>query len=112
MSFLLAINNGCNSLLPDIYNHLRQGTDCKDLMAFNNINVIGILLANLVQIALALAGIAGVGVIIVAGILYTTSNGNTKQIEQAKNTIINWAIGLIIIIGAYVIVGLIAGTFS
>ncbi len=94
-------------LLPDLYKGLHDSTG--NGLCVTSFSAIETLLANLVQIVLAVAGLAAVGVVMFAGFTYITSNGNAAQITKAKDTLINWVIGLLIIIGAYAIVGVVAG---
>lgn len=46
------------------------------------------------------AGIVAVVAMIVAGIRYTTSNGDSGQIQSAKNLMFYAIIGLVVVIGA------------
>ncbi|MFI5240321.1 MAG: hypothetical protein ACHQUB_01255 [Candidatus Saccharimonadia bacterium] len=110
---------GKNLILPDLYANLRgggnpgsAGANCSQLVAFNSLDVIKQLIINVLQIAIALAGVVAVGIVIYGGILYITSNGNSAQITKAKDTIVSWIVGLIIIIGAYAIVAFLANIFS
>ena len=54
------------------------------------------------------AGIACVIVLIVAGIFYATSDGDSSKIQTAKNAILYAVIGLVIIMMAFVITGFVA----
>ncbi len=100
--------NNTSFLLPDLYKGLRGS----DGLCITSLTAIEVLLMNIVQIILALAGLAAVFMVIFAGFTYITSNGNAPQITKAKDTLINWAFGLLIIIGAYAIVGLVAGALN
>lgn len=93
-------------LLPDLYKGLH---DASGGLCITGLNDVKTLLINVLQIILALSGLVAVGMVMFAGFTYITSNGNAPQITKAKDTLINWVIGLIIIIGAYAIVGLVAG---
>jgi len=55
------------------------------------------------------AGIICVLVIIVAGIMYTTSAGDPSQTKRAKNAIIAAVVGVIMIISAFVITQFVIG---
>lgn len=61
-------------------------------------------ITTIINVALFIVGIACVIMIIYAGIRYTTSRGEGKAVESAKNTILYAMIGLIISILAYAIV--------
>lgn len=63
----------------------------------------------LLNTAYFIAGIVAVLVIVVAGIYYTTSSGDTSQIQRAKNAILYAVIGLIIIIMAFTITQFVIG---
>lgn len=71
------------------------------------VNLIGTIVNTLLFIAGALAVI----VIIFGGILYVTSTGDSKRIEQAKNTIFYAVAGLIVTVLAYAIVNFVLGVF-
>lgn len=59
---------------------------------------------NVINTILAIMGVAATVVIIVAGIMMTTSAGDAAKVKKAKNAIIFAAIGLVITIGASLIV--------
>jgi hypothetical protein len=54
-------------------------------------------------------GVAAVIVIIVAGILYATSNGDAAKVQRAKNAILYAVIGLVVIVMAFMITRFIIG---
>ena len=58
-----------------------------------------------------IAGAAAIIVIIIAGIIYTVSDGDSSKITRAKNAIIYAVVGLAIILGAFTITGFISGRF-
>lgn len=113
--FLLACTAGGNNttfLLPDLYKGLRDTEAGGGGLCITSLSAIETLLGNIVQIVLALAGLVAVAMIIYAGFTYITSNGNAPMITKAKDTLVNWAIGLVVILGAYAIVGLVAGAIK
>ena len=55
------------------------------------------------------AGIICVAIIIVSGILYTTSAGNSDQIKTAKNAITYAVVGIVIILLAFTITNFVIG---
>ncbi len=57
------------------------------------------------------AGVAAVIVIIIAGIMYATSEGDSGKTAKAKNMILYAVVGLVVIILAFVITGFIMGNF-
>ena len=52
---------------------------------------------------LSLVGILFLGLMIYAGLLWMTAQGNEQKVEKAKNLLINAVIGLIIVFAAYAI---------
>ena len=65
-------------------------------------------MANITQIAIALAGGLAVLLILVAAIYYIISGGDPGRTKLAKDIIQNTVIGLVVIIAAYAIVSLFA----
>ena len=60
--------------------------------------------ARLVTLLISAAVIAGVFYLIFAGILYITAGGDPDRVKKARASIINVAIGLIVIFSAFLIV--------
>lgn len=58
----------------------------------------------IVNVLLFILGAVSVVVIIIGGIRYTTSMGDAKHIESAKNTILYAVVGLVVALLAYAIV--------
>lgn len=69
-------------------------------------------LKTIVNIMLYILGAIAVIMIVIGGIRYTTSNGDSSSITSAKNTILYAVVGLIIAIMAYAIVNFIVGAFQ
>lgn len=61
------------------------------------------IIANLINITLGFLGIISIIIIMYAGFLWMTSNGNPDKINKAKHTLISGLIGLIIILSAFAI---------
>lgn len=59
---------------------------------------------NIINAILAIMGVAATVVIIVAGIMMSTSAGDAGKVKKAKNAIIFAVIGLVITVGASLIV--------
>lgn len=57
------------------------------------------------------AGIVCVIVIVGAGYLYVTSNGNSTQTKRAKDAILGAVVGLVVVIMAFVITQFVIGRF-
>lgn len=58
-----------------------------------------------------IAGAASVIVIIIAGILYATSEGDSAKVKRAKDAILYAVAGLIVVMMAFVITGFVIGRF-
>lgn len=80
-------------------------TVCKSKSSTNPLVGKGGILNNVANILATVGGIIVVIMIIVGGIKYVTSSGDSAQAASAKNTIIYGLIGLIVIILARSIVG-------
>lgn len=63
------------------------------------------IMKNIINTILFVLGIVAVIMIIIGGIRYVTSNGDSNQIKSAKDTILYSVIGLVVAIMAYAIVG-------
>lgn len=61
------------------------------------------------NILAAIAGVVAVVIIMVSGLKMITSNGDSKKLTDARNAIIYACIGIVVIILARVIIGLIMG---
>lgn len=95
--------------LPNWYRNLPcDGASPK----FTDINQVWVVVANIVEIMLRLGGLIAVGFIIYGGISYIISQGNPERITQAKDTIVNAVVGLVIAVMATALVSFIAGIFS
>lgn len=66
---------------------------------------------SIVNVLLFVLGAIAVIVIVVGGIRYATSNGDSNQITAAKNTILYAVIGLVVALLAYAIVNWIIDAF-
>lgn len=64
---------------------------------------IRIIIANIIKVALGFLGIIFVVLVIYAGFLWMTAQGDKTKITKAKDLIINGVIGLIIVVSAYAI---------
>ncbi len=67
---------------------------------------------NTVNVALMVLGMVAVIMIVIGGIRYTTSNGDSSSMKGAKDTILYAVVGLVIAILAYAIVNFVLGAFS
>lgn len=58
---------------------------------------------SVIQLIAGLAGLIATGFFVVGGFTYITSSGNPEKLDQAKRTLYFSAIGLAIVIAAFVI---------
>ena len=70
------------------------------------------LILTIVNTLLFVVGIASVIVIIIGGVMYTTSAGDASSVSKAKNTILYAIIGVVVAFLAFAIVNWVVGTFS
>ena len=68
-----------------------------------NTNLMGTL-NTIINIAIGVIGFLAVVMIIIGGVQYTTSAGDTAKVTKAKNTIMYGIIGLVVALLAYAIV--------
>ena len=69
-------------------------------------------LKSIVNVLLFIIGAVAVIMIVIGGIKYTTSNGDSSAVTSAKNTILYSVIGLVIALMAYAIINFVVGRFS
>ena len=69
------------------------------------------LFLNVLNVIVALAGVALFLMFVVSGFSFLFSGGDPKKLEQARGTLTNAIIGLVIIVAAYLILRLI-GVFT
>lgn len=58
---------------------------------------------SVIQVLVTLAGLISVGFFVWGGIGYITSSGNPENLDKSKKTILYSAIGLTIVLGAFVL---------
>lgn len=69
------------------------------------------LLTNALNLTYFLAGTIAVIVIIVAGIMYTTSSGDAGRVTKAKNLLTYSIVGLVVVLMAFTITNFVIGRF-
>lgn len=69
------------------------------------------LFSNVLNTAYLWAGIICVIIIIVAGYIYVTANGNPTQIKRGKDAITGAIVGLVVVLLAFVITQFVIGRF-
>lgn len=67
---------------------------------------------DIINLLLFLLGAVAVVMIVIGGIRYATSNGESSAITSAKNTILYAVIGLVVAILAYAIVNFVINAFD
>lgn len=87
---------GTNSTVP--------GGSADAICGANKQGDFDVLMKNVINTILFVLGMIAVIMIVIGGIRYTTSNGESAQIQAAKNTIMYAVIGLVIAIMSYAIV--------
>jgi hypothetical protein len=70
------------------------------------------LLKNALNLTYFLAGVIAVIVIIVAGLMYATSSGDSGRVAKAKNLLTYAIIGLVVVVSAFVITNFVVGRFQ
>jgi len=58
---------------------------------------------SIIQVLVTLGGTIAVGFFVVGGIGYITSSGNPEQLDRSKKTIMYSAVGLAVVLGAFVL---------
>lgn len=69
-------------------------------------------LSNILQFLLSIAGILGIIGLVIAGGLYFFAAGNEKWVELAKRAAIGSVVGIVIALGALVLMGGLAAFFQ
>ena len=72
--------------------------------ACNTGSTLGGILGNVANVLIYLVGAVAVIMIIIGGLRYVTSNGDAKQAESARNTVLYASIGLVVAGAAYAVV--------
>ncbi len=70
------------------------------------------LLVNGLNLTYFLAGVIAVIVIIIAGIMYVTSTGDSGKVAKAKNLLTYSIVGLVVVLLAFVITNFVIGRFA
>jgi multisubunit Na+/H+ antiporter MnhB subunit len=72
---------------------------------------LGTRIKNIVNILLYILGAIAVIMIVIGGIRYTTSNGDSGNIKSAKDTILYAVVGLVVALLAYSIINFVLQSF-
>lgn len=73
---------------------------------------LGARIQDIVNVLLFVLGAIAVIVIVISGIKYATSDGDSGKVTSAKNTILYAVVGLVVAILAYAIVNFVLGAFA
>ena len=73
------------------------------LSASTDVSKIQTFMQSVIQVLVTLAGLISAGFFVWGGIGYITSSGDPEKLDKAKKTIVYSAIGLVIVLGAFVI---------
>ena len=66
----------------------------------------------IIQVVIGVLGIVTVAIIILGGVQYVTSVGDSQKVKKAKDTILYGVIGLVIAILAFAIVNFVASSLT
>lgn len=77
------------------------------LAADGNVAQVESFIKSIIQVVASLAGLTAAGFFVVGGFIYITSSGNPERLEKAKHTLLYSAIGLAIVIAAFVIANIV-----
>lgn len=69
-------------------------------------------LSNALDLVYFFAGVTAVIVIVVAGIMYATSEGDPEKVKRSKNMILYAIVGMLMVLMAFVITGFVTGRFE
>lgn len=70
------------------------------------------LISNIIGILSVVAGLMFIIQFIIGGLNWITSSGDKTKLEKAQQTLLNSAIGLIIVLGAYALISLVAAVLG
>jgi Type IV secretion system pilin len=111
---VLAAVVGLMTVMPN-YAHASTATD-QIQSGVNSVGgdsvSLGSRIGQVVNILLYILGSIAVLMIVIGGIRYTTSNGDSSQIKGAKDTIMYAVVGLVVAIMAYAIVNFVVKAFA
>lgn len=83
-----------------------SGDKCLDGQG-QSTDAVSLMIKSIINLLIYIAGIIAVIIIVVAGLRYVTSNGDSGATSKARNEIIYAVVGLVIAIMAYVLVNFI-----
>ncbi len=100
--------------LPSWHKYLpvtgESGNPCAKKLA--SLNDVWLIVLALTDLLFRIAIIVAIAFVIIGGIKFVTSQGNPDKTSQAKNTVVDALIGLVIAVIAAAVVGFIAARFK
>lgn len=106
-----ATSVGAAGALDGVCGQAGSGTGvCEENQKSENANT-NSLVNDIVNVLLYVIGALSVVMLIVGGILYATSNGDSSNITKAKNTILYSIVGLVVAFLAYAIINWVVDLF-
>ncbi|PIP86173.1 hypothetical protein COT86_04195 [Candidatus Collierbacteria bacterium CG10_big_fil_rev_8_21_14_0_10_43_36] len=78
------------------------------LAASADVTKIETFIKSIIQVLVTLAGLISVGFFVWGGVGYITSSGSPETLDRSKKTIIYSAIGLAVVLGAFVLTNIIS----
>lgn len=88
-----------------------KGTDQADSL-FGDEEGEGGIFRTITNVLLFIIGAIAVIMLVIGGVRYTTSSGNSEQVTAAKNTIMYAIVGIIVAILAYAVVNFVIGSLT
>ncbi len=105
--------NGCDSKTPAATGAAKSAsTGGSNICGASEKDDFATIAKNVINTLLYVVGIVAVVMIIIGGIRYASSNGDSSAIQGAKNTILYAVIGLIVAIMAFAIVNFVVARFA
>lgn len=120
----LAVAGDCGSSgnllsFPTWYKYLKSAEQvdygngvAKCTPSLGSINDVWLVIAAVIEILLRVGALLAVGFIIWGAIRYTMSQGEPDKLSQARNTIVNALVGLVIAVSATAMISFVAGRFN
>lgn len=110
--FALSLPQRAAAQCSETGNTIGQGIECAGGTLPENLSGGGGIITIVINILLAIVGIASVIMIIVGALRMVLSAGNEKTAADARNTVLYAVIGLVVAILAFAIVNFVIGSLS
>jgi hypothetical protein len=92
------------TMIADATSSITGGLTAACASACNTGSTVNSIFASIANVLIFIIGSVSVIMVIIGGLRYVTSNGDSKSTESAKNTILYAVIGIIVAIASYAIV--------